>query len=107
MGTVEKTAKAPLPNATPGKTLRGGGRGAAKLVGSVPPINLSGIISNPHQLVEADTQHLHTKTDVGEKCNLRKIAANYVLESLHLVLLANCFEDVPLWVNCVIKPFVN
>lgn len=57
--------------------------------------------------MEADTQHLHTKTNVGEKCNLRKIAANYVLESLHLVLLANCFEDVPLWVNCVIKPFVN
>lgn len=48
MGTVEKTPKAPLPNATPGKTLRGGGRGAAKLVGSAQPINLSGIISNPH-----------------------------------------------------------
>lgn len=48
MATVEKTPKAPLPNATPGKTLWGGGRGAAKLVGSTQPINLSGIISNPH-----------------------------------------------------------
>lgn len=57
--------------------------------------------------MEADAQHLHTKTDVGEKCNLTEIAANYFLESLHLFLLANCSEDIPLWVNSVIKLFVN
>lgn len=57
--------------------------------------------------MEADAQHLHTKTDVGEKCNLTEIAANYFLESLHPFLLANCSEDVPLWVNSVIKLFVN
>lgn len=50
MATAEKTPKAPLPNATPGKMsqLRRGGRGAVKLVGGVQPINLSAIISNPH-----------------------------------------------------------
>lgn len=57
--------------------------------------------------MEADAQHLYTKTDAGEKCNLTEIAANYFLESLHPFLLANCSEDIPLWVNSVIKLFVN
>lgn len=49
-GTVEKIPKAPLPNATPGETsqLHRRSRGAVKLVGNTQPINLSGIISNPH-----------------------------------------------------------
>lgn len=54
-------------------------------------IKLSGVISNHHYVMKSDMWHLQTKVYMGEKCNLRKIAANYflesVLESFHAILV--------------------
>lgn len=85
MGIVEKIRKAPLPNATHGKSeqLRREVAVQKIIIIIMPLINLGGVISNHHYVAGSDMWHLQTNVYTGEECNLGKMAANYFLESIH------------------------